>query len=52
MHNSVPCRGVWGHAPLENFGILDTHRVLLVHVLTSMEFAHGFCHTRKLKMYG
>ena len=43
-----------------------TLRVLLVHVLTSkstfvyaysylcfeLEFAHGFCHTRKLNMHG
>ena len=35
MRNSVPSRGVWGHAPPENFGILDTQRVLLVHFLTS-----------------
>ena len=35
MHDSVPSRGVWGHAPPENFGILDTQRVFLVHFLTS-----------------
>jgi len=27
--------GVWEHAPPENFGILDTQRVLLVNFLTS-----------------
>ena len=63
MHYSVPCRGVWGHAPPENFGIFDTQRVLVVHFLTSKstsvyayiylpEFAHGFCHTSKLNMHG
>ena len=55
MHDSVPSRGVWRHAHPENFGILDTQRVLLVHFLTSkstsvhvysylgfeLEFAHG-----------
>ena len=35
MHDSMPSRGVWGYAPPENFGILDTQRVLLVHFLTS-----------------
>ena len=35
MHDSTPSRGVWGHAPPENFGISDTQRVLLVHFLTS-----------------
>ena len=35
MHDSAPSRGVWGHAPPENFGISDTQRVLLVHFLTS-----------------
>ena len=35
VHDSVPSRGVWGHVPPENFGILDTQRVLLVHFLTS-----------------
>ena len=35
MHKSMPSRGVWGHAPPPNFGILDTQRVLLVHFPTS-----------------
>ena len=62
----MPCRGVWGHAPPENVGILDTQRMLLVQFLTSkstsvyaysylcfeLEFAHGFCYTRKLNMHG
>ena len=45
MHDSVPCRGVWGHASQENFGILDTQRVLLVHFLT-------FKSTSVLNMHG
>ena len=35
VHDSMPSRGVWGHGPPENFGILDTQRVLLVHFLIS-----------------
>ena len=35
MLDSMPSRRVWKHAPPENFGILATQRVLLVHFLTS-----------------
>ena len=35
MHDSVPSRGVWGHATPEKFGILDAQRVPLGHFLTS-----------------
>ena len=55
MHDSVPSRGVWGHAPPKSFGILVTPRVLLVHFLTSKSssvYAYRFCHTRKLNMHG
>ena len=29
-HASVPCRGVWGHAPRGNFGFLDLLRSFLM----------------------
>ena len=65
MHDSVPCRGVWGHAPPEHFENLDTQRVLLVHFLTSKStsvYAYSYLClnwnlpmdfvTRKLNMHG